>query len=217
MKGLCLLFLLLLFSNIANAEMVASSSIGNDPEKEKLCISRAQRSTMSKAVPFVIDSDFVARARSYHSDATFIAVDDGMSPQLIECFLREGTGRFEPNSFSPEQHYWHTIKPQQFDPGMNTVAGPQIAAKICMKRVQETSDQNSFDHIVYNMVIEVPLRATGTAIRAGTLIGGKKSERYDVVVKGTSFYKSSSPDLKAVGFTCLLSPMFEVKAIELKK
>lgn len=52
--------------------------------------------------------------------------------------------------------------------------------------------------------------------RAGNLIAGEKAERYDVAVEGTSFYKSSGPDLAAVKFTCLLSRALEVKAVQLK-
>lgn len=228
MKKLLLVCFFLLWSGIANAEMILNSSIGNDPDKEKLCASRALRTLKGKVVPFEIDSEYINRSRRDHPDVTFVAIDDGMSPQLVECHLNPGTGRYEPVSFFTEQpgyerapkgSLWsfHTIRPKGFDPGINTDAGRQMAAKICMKAVQDRSEPNGFDHIVYNAVIEVPLRASGTAIRAGTSIGGKKAQRYDIVVKGTSFYASSNPDLIAVAYTCLLSPILEVKAIELKK
>src|SRR5579863_10508819 len=89
---------LLLFSTTATAQMIRNDAVGNDPAKEKLCAAR----TSGPKVPFEIDSGYVARARALHPDATFIAVD-GISPQLVECFLREGTGRYEPDSYSPEQ------------------------------------------------------------------------------------------------------------------
>ncbi len=208
--------LLLLFSSLASAGMILNNAIGDDPAKEKLCADRAQRTVKGQTVPFEIDSAYVDRARSDHPDATFVVIDNGMSPQLVECFLRQGTGRFEPDSISPEQRYWHTIKPKSFDPGINTPEGEKMAANVCMKAVQSKPNRDGFDHIVYNSVIQVPRRATGAAIHSGTLIAGKKAERYDIVVKGTSFYKSSKPDLTAVNFTCLLSPMLDVKAIQLK-
>ncbi len=207
--------LLFLTSGLASAGMVLNDSIGNDPVKEKLCASRAKKTIPGKAIPFEIDSDYVARARSFHSDATFVAID-GISPQLVECFLREGTGRYEPDSFSPEQNYWHVIKPKMFEPGINTDKGRSMAANVCMQAVQSKSNRSGFDHSVYNSVIEVPLSATGASIRAGTLIAGKKSVRYDIVVKGTSFYMTSGPDLTAINFTCLLSPTLEIKAIQFK-
>ncbi len=217
MNKLVFICSLLLISGIANAEMVLNNAIGNDPDKEKLCANRAMKTMPGKIVPFEIDSDYVDSSRKYHKDATFIAIDNGSSPQLVECFLRDGTGRFEPDNMSPdEQRYWHSIKPKRFKPGINTSEGREMAAKVCMKSVETTLSRNDFDHIVYNSVIEVPLSATGKSIRAGTVIGGKKAERYDIVVKGTSFYKSSRPDLTAVNFTCLLSPMLDVKAMQSK-
>jgi hypothetical protein len=151
-----------------------------------------------------------------------------MTPQLVTCFLREGTGRFEPDSYFPESpvferapkgSIWsfHTIRPKGFDPGINTNAGREMAANVCMKAVQEKSSKTDFDHIVYQSVIQVPGSATGTAIRADSLIAGTKANRYDIVVEGKSFYKSSGPDLKAVSYRCLLSPMLDVKAIQFKK
>ncbi len=217
MRKLILICCLLLASGIANAEMVLNNTIGNDPAKEKLCATRAMKTMPGKIVPFEIDSDYVASSREYHKDATFIAIDNGSSPQLVECFLREGTGRFEPDTISPdEQRYWHSIKPKMFEPGMKTDEGRSMAANVCMEAVKSKSKRSGFDHIVYSSVIEVPLSATGKSIRAGTIIGGKKAERYDIVVQGTSFYKSSKPDLTAVNFTCLLSPMLDVKAIQSK-
>jgi hypothetical protein len=191
----------------AQAEMVPSSSISNDPAKERLCASRAQSTIPGKTVPFEIDSRYVATARSQHPDATFVAID-GLSPQLVECYLREGTGRYEPASFSPEQSFWHTIKPAGV--GIDSPRARSIAAKTCLEAALSRSGQSGLDHSVNTAVFEVDIN------RAGTIIAGTKAERYDVAVEGTSFYKSAGPDLRAVKFTCLLTRALQVKAVQLK-
>jgi hypothetical protein len=189
--------------------MVSSSSIGNDSDKMKLCESRAKGET----VPFEIDPHYIASERAHHPDATFVAID-GASPQLVECYLREGTGRFEPASYSPQQSYWHLIRPKRFEPGINTQIGISMAAKVCLDAAAARINRPNFDHSVYLSVAEI---AIGSPLyHPGALFAGQKAERYDIAVRAASFYKSSGPDLTAVNFTCLLSPMLEVKAIQLK-
>ena len=118
MRLLLIISSLLLSTGIARAEMVRNDTIGNDPDKEKLCASRAK----GKPVPFEIDSRYVERARSFNPDVTFIAID-GMSPQLVECYLRQGTGKYEPASFSPEQGYWHyCTSARAYYPSVHTCA-----------------------------------------------------------------------------------------------
>ncbi len=212
MTHVCWLFaavILLLFSGNATAQMVRNDAIDNDPAKERLCASRAN----SKTVPFEIDARYVARARSVHRDATFIAID-GMSPQLVECYLREGTGRYEPDSYSPEQSFWHLIKPKQFEPGINTSKGVSMAANVCIEAARAKINRPNFDHIVYSAVVEVNIG--GPKYHPGAQIAGKNAERYDIAVEGSSFYSSSGPDLAAIKFSCLLSPTLELKAIQFK-
>jgi hypothetical protein len=47
-------------------------------------------------------------------------------------------------------------------------------------------------------------------------IAGNTAESYDIMVHGNAFYKLPGPDLDEVNFTCLFSPMLELKAIQLK-
>ena len=206
MRFLLVLSGLALFSCIAEAGMVRNDAIGNDPAREKLCAARAK----GKPVPFEIDPAYVQRTRGFNPDATFIAIDQ-TTPQLVECHLRPGTGRFEPASFSPEQGYWHLLRPQQFQPGINTPKGREMAANVCLEAAPSKIGRPDFDHSVYSSVTEV--NKASPRYRAGALIAGVKAERYDIAVEGTSFYKSSGPDLTAVEFTCLLSPMLDIKAI----
>jgi len=198
-----------LFSTTVNAQMKRSDAIGNDPAKEQLCASRAK----AKTLPFEIDSRYVARERLLHPDATFIAID-GISPQLVECYLREGTGLYEPASYSPEQSFWHLIKPKQFQPGINTQKGISMAANVCLEAARTRISHPNFDHSVYSDVVEINIGSP--LFHPGALIAGRRAERYDIAVEGTSFYKSSGADLTAIKFTCLLSPTLELKAIQLK-
>ncbi|MFY3704159.1 hypothetical protein ACOTD8_11425 [Achromobacter dolens] len=209
MRCLSLGFGLLFFSCLAQAEMIRNDAIGNDPQKEKLCASRAQ----GKTVPFEIDSRYIKSARSYNPDATFIAID-GISPQLVECHLRQGTGKYEPASFSPEGPHWRLLRPKQFEPGIDTAKGKAMAAKVCIDAAPAKINRPNLDHSVYSNVIEIGIN--GPRYRAGASIAGKKAERYDIAVEGTSFYKSAGPDLAAVTFTCLLSPTLAIKGIEFK-
>ena len=111
---------------------------------------------------------------------------------------------------TPEQSYgiWHTIKPQ--GPGIATQKDRSTAIKTCLDAALSKSKRSGLDHSVSNAIFEVDLN------RAGTSIAGQKAQRYDIAVDGTSFYKSSGPDLAAVKFTCFLSRALEVKAIQLK-
>jgi len=59
---------------------------------------------------------------------------------LVECFLCAGTGRYEPFSFSPEQSYWHLIKPKQFQPGYSTNEGERIALSVHRKEAKQRAE-----------------------------------------------------------------------------
>jgi hypothetical protein len=192
------------------AQMIQNNAIGNDPNNERLCALRAKGAT----VPFEIDSRYVVRVRALHPDATFIAID-GISPQLVVCYLREGTGRYEPDSYSPEQSYWHLIKPKQFEPGINTQKGISMAANVCFEEARARFKHPNFDHSVYSAVVEVNLGSL--LYHPGAQIAGKSAARYDIAVEGTSFYKAASgSDLAEIKFACLLSPTLELKAIQVK-
>lgn len=209
---------LYLCSFLAMAEMVRNDSIGNDPEKEKLCLSRLKIN--GKVVPFEIDSDYVARNRSDYPDMTFIAIDDGSSGTLVECYVNSGTGMYQPNIYIPEQWSWHLIKPPQFKPGIRTPIGQQMAANVCLEGTKAKINRSNFDHIAYWAIVEITgNNGSGRSPKyhEGILIDGTKAERYDIAVEGRSFYKSVGPDLAFVNFTCLLSPMLDIKAIELKE
>lgn len=205
-------FLISFCPAILQAEMLRSDAIGNDPVKEKICAERAK----IKPVPFEIDSKYIETSRAFNPDSTFIADDSGISPQLIECRVGHGNGKFGPASFSPEQGFWHLIRPKKFDPGINTVQGEKMAAKACTDVVPNKINKPDFDHITYSLVTEIKSKKGGLYY-VGMPVSDKKIERYDIVVSGKSFYKTTGIDLDAVTFTCLLSPILEMKAIQIKQ
>lgn len=195
---------LLFLTSTAVPQMVRNNRIGNDPIKERLCAARAGATLgTSEVMPFEIDSKYVARSRSGHPDATFIVVHD----QLVECYLLEGTGRFEPCCYSPEASYWHLIKPDQFKPGYYTNEGDRVALAVCLKSASSKTATPKFDHSSHFSPFEAS---------SGTVVGGKNAGRYDIILKGSLFFKSTGPDLAATRFVCLLTPMLEFKAIEFK-
>lgn len=204
-------FLILFCPAILQAEMLRSDAIENDPEREKICAARAK----VKTVPFQIERKYVEAARAIKPESTFIAVD-GVSPQLIECTVNGGSGKFGPSVFSPQQSFWSLIKPQQFEPGINTVQGISMAAKVCTIAVPEKINKPNFDHIIYSSVLEIQPSNAGI-YKPGVKYAGVKSERYDIAVTGKSFYKTSGIELDSVDYTCLLSPMLEMKAIQIKQ
>ena len=89
-----------------------------------------------------------------------------------------------------------------------------MAGNACLKAAATQINRPNFDHSVYSTVVEVALGRP--RYHPGVVIAGKSAERYDIAVEGTSFYRSSGPDLDAIKFTCLFSPMLELKAVRPK-
>jgi hypothetical protein len=199
--------------------MVPNSSIGNDPAKEQLCITRDLRGRKGKAVPFEIDKQRVAQIRSLYPDATLVAIEDAVGTQLVQCTVNRGTGIYGPISWVPESAgFWRLAKPPQFTPGINTQIGEDMAGNRCREAAVLKINRPHFDHSVFMAPGGIEISNVGHSGRfhVGMLIGGQEVKRYDIVTTGTAFYKSLGPDLRAVQFTCLFSPMLEVKAIQLK-
>lgn len=196
---------------IALAEMLHSDSIGNDPQKEKLC---AERAHSGPVVPFEIDAQYLAMSRSNHGDATFVAVD-GITTQLVECYLQPTTGTFQPISFSPEQWYWHPIRPPRYEPSVQTPKGAAQARSVCERAALEELPKKDFDHTAYTTAAVRAMTYTPTGAHSLSVVGRKKVERFDVIVEGLALYRSSGPDMTRVSFRCLLSPMLDLKSVEM--
>ncbi|HQN74775.1 MAG TPA: hypothetical protein PK160_01925 [Bacillota bacterium] len=217
MKKIFIVAILLLISNIANAEWISGDSV-NDPEKEKICLSRIDRK--GPRSPFEIDSDYVERSRKIWPEATFVVIGGTMH----ECFIADTTGQFGLRAMTPPNDNWHLILPKikKFEPGIDTSQGRSIAWDMCVKAYQNKSNKNNYDHTFMDNITESVFYETfvptfyskGKNKIKHNLIAGKKVEKYDVVVQGKVFYGPANPDFTAVHIACLLSPMFEFKAIQ---
>jgi hypothetical protein len=200
--------------------MVLSDSINNDPVKEALCKARTTAKMPGKVVPlFYIDDRYVASVRSHDPDATFIAIDTPGAPQLVDCYLSSGTGRYEPVSFSPEAWFWHLILPNGITRVGNTRTGLIAAGQVCRESAQIKNYRPHFDHFVtVGMGKEMLPQPRSPGARPvdepGAVINGKTIERYDVLIWGKAFYGPANPDLLSITLKCLVKPNLEIKSIE---
>lgn len=222
----CLVAFLAAFA--ARAEMIHGADVGNDPAKERLCIERTLASgDFKKAVlvPFEIDKDYVARSRSPrfggNPEVTFIAIENEAGVDLlIQCDVLGGTGKYGAVFVRKEENapgLWRLPnKPKQFSPSIQTFAGRAIATTRCFDAAVAKINRPNYDHSVSRGLEEVGPAINTMRYPAGSLIGDAKAERYDVAVAGTALYKSDGPDMDSVEFVCLLSPMLEIKAIQIK-
>ncbi|NIF50353.1 hypothetical protein F3J28_21605 [Enterobacter sp. Ap-1006] len=210
---LSLLPLMLLGISSAHAAMISSDSLGQDPAKVALCKSR---STMAKekSVPFEINANYAKLTLQSEPGTTFVAID-GVSPQLIVCAVRSGTGRFEPGVYMPQSDIWRLANlPQKYEPGMGTMQGRDAANRACLNAAMSKSNRS--DVISTGLERLVEISPDSPAFAPGKVIAGKKSERYDVVVEGSAFFPGKGPDNDKLSYTCLLTPMLDVKAVKIK-
>lgn len=210
---LSLVPLMLLGFSSAHAAMVSSDSLNQNPEKVALCQSRSTKAN-EKSVPFEINANYAKLTLQSEPGTTFVAID-GDSPQLIVCAVRSGTGRFEPGVYMPQSDIWRLANlPQKYKPGVGTMQGRDAANKACLKAA--LSKSNRSDVISSGLDRLVEISPESPAFAPGKVIAGKKSERYDVVVEGAAFFPGKGPDNDKLDYTCLLTPMLDVKAVDIK-
>jgi len=195
-----------------NVGMLRNDAIENDPTLENLCIDRTLHPPNTVigtqyAVPFLLDSGYILRVRADYPDATFIAVSSsrsGFGGQLVECSRLSG-GKFGPATRSPEgNRYWSLIRPQQLrGPGWMS-----IAADRCRGAAERKVGDTAIERSAYSSVQEVA---------DGRQLAGLLTAAWDVEVKGDVVLKGPGPDLPAFNFSCLLSPMLEVRAVEVRR
>jgi|SRR6516162_8336021 hypothetical protein len=203
--------LFVLTSSIATAaEMITNDALGNDPEREKLCI---ERTNMGKPLPFEIDKDYVKRSRAHDGDPVWIVVPNGgPHGMLVECSSAALGGKYGPISYdNNEGRLWRRLNvPKRFEPSVFSNQGWPIARKRCVDAVEGKPIRPGYDHID----VRSPAKELGNGETRS--ISSVKAEEWDLIVTGTAVYKTSRPDPDNLEFTCLLSPMLEVKAIEIK-
>ncbi len=195
-----------------SAGMLRNDAIENDPTLEKLCIDRTLHPPNTVigtlyTVPFLLDSSYLLRVRADYPDATFIAVSSsrsGFGGQLVECSRLSG-GKFGPATRSPEgNRYWSLIKPQQLrGPGWMSIASDR-----CRGAAERKVGDSAIERSAYSSVQEVA---------EGRQIAGMLTAAWDVEVKGDVVLKGPGPDLPVFNFSCLLSPMLEVRAVKLRR
>jgi hypothetical protein len=206
-------------SAIDSGQMVSSTFIVNNPDKEKLCISRIQDLQAKagfpkgKIVPFLIDSGRAAWIRQQDPDEILVAIDDGESiVKLITCSLNSKTGQYGPISIETASSivkWWQPIRPKNL---LETQEGKEKAGSVCSEAAKSKVNQEGFNSWSWNgnpkEVYEPNLYDS---------IEEKKAERYDVLVKGTLLYNiPEQTDLNRVEVSCLLSPTLDVKAVQVR-
>jgi hypothetical protein len=192
--------------------MLRNDAIENDPTLEKLCIDRTLHPPKTVigtlyTVPFLLDCSYLLRSRSDHPDATFIAVSgspSGFGGHLVEC-SNLSSGTFRPITQAPEGNwYWSLIKPQQ----LRGSGWMSIAADRCRKAAESKLGGTGIEGSHYSSVQEVA---------EGRRIAGLLTAAWDVEVKGDVVLKGPGPDLPVFDFSCLLSPMLELRNVELQR
>ena len=200
-----------------SGQMVSSTSIVNNPDKEKLCISRIQDLQANagfpkgKIVPFLIDSGRAAWIRQQDPDEILVAIDDGESiVKLITCSLNSKTGQYGPTSIETASSivkWWQPIRPKNL---LETQEGKEKAGSVCSEAAKSKVNREGFNSWNGNPkeVYEPNLSYS---------IEGKKAERYDVLVEGTLLYNiPEQTDLDRVEVICLLSPTLDLKAVQVR-
>lgn len=214
MKRLVLVALSLLTLSLnINAEMVKGSDI-NDREKQDICTSRT--SVKKRIDDFLIDTKYVEIVRSKHPDATFIAIDKG-SPTLVTCYLREGTGKFEPALYqgTSNKDVWKVIKPEN-PVDIDTLEGQRLATKICKEAVITKLKDRNILKVIASTTNEV-LKESGVLHHIGTKVGVYQAKKYDILADGDIIFNDTSNGIdKNVGkYKCLLEPSFKIKDLEI--
>jgi len=218
MAKICLklnvVYALILVVPMGRAQMIRSDALKQDTTKLNLCIERARHGHSltigdQDLVPFEIDADYLARARKAHPDVTFFATPGS----LYECEVA-GDGLYGPASASGENWFWHVIRPPSFQPPINTVAGSQLAAETCLRDVPRHADIPGFDHAGYFGARDIGYMSSKSMAKPSRpTVGGVPVSSYDVEVDGAAYFKTSGIDLLMLQFTCLYSPMLELKAV----
>lgn len=205
----------LVLTSLSNAEFINGESI-SDPEKIDICVSRATSKTKIKE-GFLINSKFVDVERRNYPDAVFAAINPE-NPQLVTCYTRKGTGRFEPASYynSSNKSYWRVIRPEN-PVDINLLSGQRMVAGICKTEVLKKINPQDIKNISINTVNEVN-RNAGVRYPIGFSVNNVKAVKYDVISDGRLILNSSSNgidnDVKEI--KCLLDYSFKIKSIEIK-
>lgn len=199
---------------ISYAQMIRSDALEQDTAKLNLCIDRSRHGVSlaigdQDLVPFEIDAGYLARAKKENPNVTFFATPSA----LYECKVA-GNGLYSAASSDGENWFWHVVRPPSFQPSINTDDGAHLAANTCLRDVPKHADLQPFDHAGYFTAHDVGyLSPRLTAKPTRPTVGDVPISSYDVEVDGVAYFKTSGIDLLMLEFTCLYSPMLELKAV----
>ena len=90
-KILVLAASLLMLHQVAEGQFINSRNLHQDPEKLKVCMTRAK---VTEVGEFEINLKYIETVHQYNPDATFVISNDG----LTECGMNGGTGKYSPLS-----------------------------------------------------------------------------------------------------------------------
>ncbi len=203
--------------------MVPSTQLKQDPANLNLCIARARHDpafginiSNEELIPFAIDMRFVNRERQEYPDVTFFATNRG----LIECTVT-GLGKYGPMiRDSAVTWYWKSLLPMppRFKPSIDTSAGKQMAAQKCLKALHTHADLPNFDHAGYNEPYSVGYIGSDAGRNSSyPAIAGVSVSSYDVLVTGAAYFRTGTVDQVMLLYTCLYSPMLELRAVGWRK
>jgi len=197
------------------AEFIDGESI-SDKNKVDICVSRAANKT--KLVEgFLIDRRFVEIQRESHADAVFAAINPN-NPQLVVCYTRSSTGKFEPASYlnSSNKSDWKIKRPENpIDVG--SYNGQKMVINKCKDGLLGRIDPHNIKSVTTTSVGEVN-RNSGVRNPIGLEVNKVKALKYDVVTDGRIILNtlSNGIDHDTVDYKCLLDPSFKIKSIEIK-
>jgi hypothetical protein len=214
-----LILAILIISRIGCAQMVRSDQLKQDQAKLNLCIDRARHDRSfgigidsQELIPFEIDTRFVERERTEYPDVTFFATTRG----LVQCAVT-GIGKYGPLLFdNGATWFWHPSipAPPSFKPSIETAEGGRIAGNKCLADLPTHADLTNFDHAVYNEAYTVGyLGSKNTDEAHYPMVAGVRVSSFDVEVMGSAYFRTNTVDQIMLLYTCLYSPMLELKAV----
>jgi len=214
---------IIVISRTCCAQLVRSDQFNQDQAKLNLCIDRARHDRSfgigidtQELIPFEIDTRFVERERKEYPDVTFFATTRG----LVECAVT-GIGKYGPLFFDNSvTWFWHPLipTPPSFEPSIGTAEGERIAGNKCIADLPTHADLANFDHAVYNEAYTVGyLGSKNTDEAHYPMVAGVQVSSFDVEVMGSAYFRTDTVDQIMLLYTCLYSPMLELKAVGWRK
>lgn len=218
-KAAMLSLAIIVISRDCCAQLVRSDQLKQDQAKLNLCVDRARHDRSfgigidtQELIKFEIDTSYVERERKEYPDVTFFATTRG----LVQCAVT-GIGKYGPLFFdNGATWFWRPLipTPPSFQPSITTAEGGRIAGNKCLADLPSRADLANFDHAVYNEAYSVGyLGSKNTDEAHYPMVGGLRVSSFDVEVLGSAYFRTDTADQIMLLYTCLYSPMLELKSV----